>query len=339
MAEPTTPARTDPRVTIAEVAAAAGVSPSTVSNVLSGNRGVGLALRARVERAVQELGYRPNHVAQNLRTRRSLMVAVVVPDLTNEYYSVLTRGLADTLEHAGYGTYVCNTDGLSHRETKFLQDAQDRGADGVVMAPLSGTSTALAPVRHDRPFVCVGDYPELHDVDRVVTLEQEGSYAATAHLVSRGAALVAMIRGPERSAPGRLAGFRQALADAGRPFDNALVVDGGWSREGGSRAMQELLDRDPRIDGVFCANDLMALGALASLRARGIRVPGDARLVGFDDIDAASLVSPALTTVTNPAYETGRQAALLLLSRMWGDYEGAARTVVLPCELVLRESS
>jgi LacI family transcriptional regulator len=335
----TTSGRTDGRVTITDVAASAGVSPATVSNVLSGKRGVGPALRSRVERAVEDLGYRPNHVAQNLRTRRSYMVAVVVPDLTNEYYSVLIRGLADTLEPAGYGTYVCNTDGLSHREMKFLQDAQDRGADGVVIAPLSGTSTSLAAVRHERPFVCVGDYPELSDTERVVTTELEGSYAATAHLIARGAGHVAMISGPRSSAPGRLDGFRRALAQAEQPFDPSMVADGGWTRAGGHRAMLELLDRDDRIDAVFCANDLMALGALAALRERGARVPDDVRLAGFDDIDAAGLVTPALTTVDNPAYETGRQAAILLLDRMRGDYDGGARTVVLPCRLIERDSS
>src|SRR4051794_19080374 len=122
------------RVTIAEVALRAGVSPTTVSHVLSGKRVVGATTRDIVMDAISELGYRPNAVARNLRTRRSHMVAVVVPDITNPFYAVLTRGLADAVDGAGYGTFVCSTDGVHEREAKFFQDVMDRGVDGIVFA-------------------------------------------------------------------------------------------------------------------------------------------------------------------------------------------------------------
>src|SRR5919112_2201035 len=133
------------RVTIAHVAHRAGVSPTTVSHVLSGKRVVGAATRDTVMDAIRELGYRPNHVARNLRTRQSHMIAVVVPDITNPFYAVLTRGLADAVDAAGYGSYVCNTDGQHERERKFFQDVMDRGVDGIVFA--SGEIAAHVTVR------------------------------------------------------------------------------------------------------------------------------------------------------------------------------------------------
>ncbi len=154
----TNPPRGPARVTIAQVASLAGVSPTTVSHVLSGKRIVGAATRATVEDAVRKLGYRPNIVARNLRTRRSHMIAVIVPDITNPFYSVLIRGLADAVDGADYGTYVCNTDGLLDREQKFIEDVLDRGVDGVVMASVNvAPDDVFNPARFGTPVVCLGD--------------------------------------------------------------------------------------------------------------------------------------------------------------------------------------
>jgi LacI family transcriptional regulator len=187
--------------------------------------------------------------------------------------------------------------------------------------------------------VCLGDNPEPEGVDRVLADEEEGSRGATAHLVALGARRIAMIRGPRGSAPGRLAGYRRALAEAGVAYDSNLVVEGAWTEESGRAAMETLIRRTPRPDGIFCANDLMAIGAMSVLRRLPVDVPGEIALVGFDDIRAASLLTPSLTTVENPAYETGQRAGELLLGRMQGAYAGPPRTVVIPCRLVVRESA
>jgi LacI family transcriptional regulator len=327
------------RVTIGHVAAMAGVSPTTVSHVFSGKRLVGAATRERVEEAVRALDYRPSNVARNLRTRRSHMVAVIVPDLTNHFYSVLTRGLADSVDAVGYGTYVCNTDALLDREHKFVQDVLDRGVDGVVIAPVDAAPGALSRSIHlGTPVVCLGDRIDLPEVDRVIADDENGSRAATAHLLAAGATRVAMIRGPSGAGTSRISGYRRAVEEAGGTFVPELAVDGRWTRQGGREAMARLMDLEPRPDGVFCANDLMAIGAMDTARSLGLRIPDDVALAGFDDVEAASLVTPALTTVENPAYATGCEAARLLLSRMRGEYDGERRTVVLDCTLVERES-
>jgi LacI family transcriptional regulator len=329
-----------PRVTIAEVAARAGVSPTTVSHVFSGKRLVSAPTRERVLDVVRTLGYRPNNVARNLRTRQSKMIAVIVPDITNPFYGILTRGLADAVEGDDYGTYVCNTDGAVQREQRFVEDVLDRGVDGVVMGAVNVDPAAIVALADaGTPFVCVGADVEHPNVDRVVADDEAGSCDATSHLLTGGADRVAMIQGPGASGRLRVEGYRNALAAAGVPLRPELVVHGDWTRHGGHLGMRRLLEAGPPPAAVFCANDLMAIGAMDAARESGLRIPEDVRLVGFDDIEAATLVRPALTTVRNPAYEAGRTAGELLVSRMSGQHTSGQRVVVLPCPLVVRGSS
>jgi LacI family transcriptional regulator len=189
------------------------------------------------------------------------------------------------------------------------------------------------------PIVCVGDALDHPFVDLVRADDEVGSHAATSHLLARGATRIAMIEGPATGGFPRSEGFRAAVREAGRAPDPSLLVRGDWTRRGGREAMQVLLAGPERPDGVFCANDLMAIGAIDAARERGLRVPDDVAIAGFDDVDAATIVSPTLTTVRNPAYDTGRTAGELLLSRIVGDYTDEGRTVVLPCPLVRRESA
>lgn len=328
------------RVTIAHVARRAGVSPTTVSHVLSGKRVVGAATRTTVLDAIRELGYRPNHVARNLRTRQSHMIAVVVPDITNPFYAVLSRGLADAVDALGYGSFVCNTDGQHDRERKFFQDVMDRGVDGIVFA--SGETAAeisFGPADLGTPIVCIGDHLDHPTCDAVIPDDEEGSREAVAFLAGRGYQRVAMIQGPARSGARRTAGFRLAMHAAKRKVVSPMLVRGDWTRRGGFEAMKALMALPAPPDAVFCANDLMAIGALDVANELGLRVPDDLAIVGFDDVDAATIVAPNLTTVRNPAYEAGSTAGDLLLSRMSGRYSGAGRTVVLPCPLVVRSSA
>lgn len=325
------------RVTIAHVADRAGVSPTTVSHVLSGKRVVGQSTRDTVMDAIRELGYRPNHVARNLRTRQSHMIAVVVPDITNPYYAVLTRGLADAVDAAGYGSYVCNTDGQHDRERKFFQDVMDRGVDGIVFASgETASEIAFGPGDQTTPIICIGDQLDHPLCDAVLSDDETGTREAAAFLASRGYRRIAMIQGPPRYGAPRTAGFRAAMQAAKHKVPAELMVRGDWTRQGGYDAMRALMDLPSPPDAVLCANDLMAIGALDVAHERGLEVPSDIAIIGFDDVDAATIVTPQLTTVRNPAYEAGSTAGDLLLSRMSGRYTGAGRTVVLPCPLVVR---
>jgi LacI family transcriptional regulator len=325
------------RVTIAHVASRAGVSPTTVSHVLSGKRVVGAATRRTVLDAIKELGYRPNHVARNLRTRQSHMIAVVVPDITNPFYAVVTRGLADAVDAAGYGTYVCNTDGNHERERKFFADVMDRGADGIVFASgETASEITFGPADYNTPIICIGDHLDHPLCDAVIPDDEAGSQAAAAFLAERGYQRIGMIQGPPKYGVARTAGFRSAMRAARRQVPAKLLVRGDWTRKGGYQAMKTLMALPKPPDAVFCANDLMAIGALDVAHELGLDIPSDLAIVGFDDVDAATIVSPTLTTVRNPAYEAGSTAGDLLMSRMSGRYRGDGRTVVLPCPLVPR---
>ena len=327
------------RVTIQDVAKASGVSATTVSHALTGKRPVASETKDRIDAAVRRLNYRPNHVARNLRTRTSQMIAVVVPDITNPFYSQVTRGLADAVG-GSYGTYVCNTDGSTGRERTFVQDVMARGVDGVVISSVDqDTQRAAAPTQFSTPVVAVGGSIDHPNVDRVVAADDDGSRAAVDHLVARGATAIGTIQGPRRLRSGRYDGYRDALEAAGLVLRPELIGYGDWTRASGRLAMLKLLRHKRPPDAVFCANDLMAIGAMDAARELGVAIPTDVRLVGFDDVEAAALVSPALSTVANPAYETGWSAGGLLLDRLLDRHAGSRRTVVLPCRLVVREST
>jgi LacI family transcriptional regulator len=329
------------RVTIADVAHHAGVSKTTVSHVLSGRRPVAFATSERVEASIRELGYRPDGLARSLRTRRSHLVALLIPDITNPFYPVLARGLESGMDGAGYRVVICNTDSRSESELEFVGEMADRRVDGIV---LDSSSIGVDELREltgpGLPVVWIGAEGSAHPgIDSVTSDDEQGAFDVTMHLIRRGCVRVAMIDGTPSSGTPRTLGHLRALTEAGRSNGSAIVRHGGWIREGGAVAMAELLEDTPAPDGVFCANDLMAIGALDTTRARGLRVPEDIAIAGFDDIDAAAIVTPPLTSVVNPAFETGRVAGALLMARMTGAYAGPQRAVTLPCRLIARASA
>lgn len=326
------------RATIAEVAEAAGVSRTTVSHVISGNRPVAQTTRERVEDAIKELGFRPNGLARSLRVRRSNTVALIIPDITNPYYPVLARGLDDAL--SGHRTLICNTDATRSRESDFAADAFDRHVDGMVLVAFQiGAPDLREIIDSGLPVVSIGASIDDPRVDVVLTDDEHGAFEAARYLIERGHRRIGMIGGAEGPGHRRAAGFRRALDEGGLPPDPALTALAEWNRVGGQEAMLRLIALEDRPTAVFCANDLMAIGAMDVARDAGLSIPGDLALVGYDDIEAATLVNPPLTTVENPAYEAGQAAGTLLLDRMTGRFAGVKREVVLRARLVERGSS
>ncbi|MFN8224439.1 MAG: LacI family DNA-binding transcriptional regulator [Gaiellales bacterium] len=328
------------RATIAEVARRAGVSPTTVSHALSGRRHVAPATRRCIEQAARDLRYRPNAVARSLRTRRSLTASLIIPDISNPFYPRLARGLQDTLAAAGYHTLVCNTDRIAANELEYVVDVVNRQVDGVVVVAFHLTTDDLREVPlADVPFVSVGPRLDHAAIDVVSSGDASGARDATRHLLTRGHT-VGMIGGPAGLPPSeiRAEGYRQALAEAGVELRSDWIATGDFTHEGGVIAARELLEQADRPSAIFCANDLMAIGAMSVARELRLRIPEDIALVGYDDIDAAALVSPGLTTVLNPADEVGVTAGRLLLERMQG-YEGPRRNLAVKHPLVVRQSS
>lgn len=330
--------------TIDEVAAAAGVSKTTVSHVLSGRRPVAAATKARVLQVVGAMDFRPSGLATSLKKSRSLTVAVVVQDLTNPFYPALARGVQQSVHEAGYLNLLVDAGNDPATARTFVLDAVDRRVDGMVLAGLDIDAAGLAGVaRAGIPVVSVGRALPGTLVDVVSANDVQVAFDAVAHLVARGHVRIAAISGPQSSGPGRdrLRGFTDGMQAAGLRTPQRLLATGDWTREGSHRAMAKLLALATPPTAVFCANDLMAIGALDAARERGIDVPGALAVIGVDDIDAASLVTPALTTVRIPATEIGRRAGHLLLERIATPRRGRDQltNVHVDHDLIVRSST
>lgn len=305
------------RVTIVDVARAAGVSTATVSQVLSGQRPVAQETRDRVTEVIASLGYRPSALGRGLRTKHSNVIGVVLPDLANPFYPALVRGLQDRLYASGYHTMVCNTDGDPVHERELIADLLDYQVDGLIVTTFTLTGAQVADARaHGTPLVFIGPG---EGVDHVYTDDCSGAAEMTRYLLDAGYASVGHLAGPvvpgapSGPASRRLAGYTTAMGERGLPTE---VVHTEFTLTGGAKAFGEMAERGSLPRALFCANDLIAIGALDAALDRGLRVPEDLAIAGFDDIEAASLVRPRLTTVSHPAGDLGSTAAELLLARI-----------------------
>lgn len=327
--------------TIYDVARHAGVSAATVSRVLNGRSTVDAALAERVLAAVADLGYRRNAVARNLRKRQTSLWAVIISDVENPFFTSMVRGVEDVASAAGYSVVLCNSDENPEKESNYIAAALSERMAGVIISPSSLRVEDVNLLLDSGCPVVVVDR-ELKGVkgDSVLVDNEHGAEAATAHLIDQGYERVACITGPRRvaTATQRLRGYRKALKTAGQPVDDSLIRVADFRERGGHDAMASLLDEGAAPDVVFATNNLMTVGALECLAERGLAIPTDVAVVGFDEIPWADLVRPSLTTVAQPTYEEGRAAAELLTQRITDPTRKPER-LILKTELRVRASS
>ncbi len=330
------------RITIQDVARIAGVSETTVSHVFSGNRPVSKETSKRVKAAARELDYRPNAVATSLRKQRTNTAMIIIPDITNPYYPMLSRGVQDVLRTADYSTILSNTDERPSDERAFLEEAVSRRLDGVVFTGFSVSLPELAEyAAGGMAIVNLGAGLPGSMVDSVSIDDRAGASDAVAYLLRSRGGDVAMINGVS-SAPvtaARLAGYMDAHEQADRLVRSDLIVMADFTIAGGRAGMRHLLSLADPPAAVFCANDLIAIGALGAARERGLRLPEDIAIMGYDDIELASLVTPTLTTVRDDTRALGTAAGELLLSRMTGDRTRPGRHIAMKHTLTIRESA
>ncbi len=318
-----------------------GPASTTVSHVLSGKRPVAAATTERVRAAVDELGFRPNAAAQALSTSRSTAVALLVPDITNPFFPLLARGVQDALAPRGYSILLCNTDAERETERHYLEDVLSRGVDGIVAATTRLTAADLKPWRSNPvPLVSIGNTLRVTGVDSVRSDDLEGAGEAARLLLETGHTKIGIIAGPADQPPAgdRLEGFISTLDIAGHPVAGEYIVHTNFTTVAGREAAMNLLKLDPRPTALFCSNDLMAIGALGAARELGLAIPDQLAIVGYDDIPAAAISYPPLTTIVNPAYEMGWQAGNILLERM-ANPDMNPRHVVVPHRIAVRESA
>lgn len=327
--------------TISDVAKRAGVSPVTVSRVLNNATNVSETTRIKVQQAIAELGYVPSSVAQSLRSKRTNTIALIVPDIQNPFWTTAARGVEDAAQSQGYSVFLCNTDESRRKQLHYLGVVISQRVDGVIIAPYDTDAENLAPLRRRNiPTVLIDRYVEGWDVDTVVGDSRAGARAIVKHLIDLGHRHIAVITGSAKTstATERLLGYRIALAEAGLPYDPALVKFGEYRAISGEWLTHQLLNQAQRPTAIFATNNAIAMGVIDALDARGLRVPADIILVCFDDLPGVSRLFPFLTTVVQPAYEIGANAAQLLLSQLQSAEDIPPRHVVLPTRLIIRQS-
>lgn len=329
-------------VTIADVAKHAGVSVGTVSRVLNNAENCGVDVRVRVRGAMEDLGYVPNHAARGLKRRLTMQIALVVPDLANPVYAQMAVGVQREAAAAGYHLTLVNSGGEWAEERLALQSLEEHQVDGTILCSLQVTQSFVRAVSGHTSHVCViGGLPLDCPVDNVRLDSVRGAELAVEHLVASGRRRVAFINGTSGTVPhaARDQGYRQALAQAGMTYDERLVVGADFTMAGGYEALERLWARGGDFDALFCASDTMALGAMRRLQELKVPVPQQVSVVGMDDIEAARMSTPTLTTVSLLARERGRIACELLLRRLSGGYEGGPEKVTVLPRLIRRESS
>ncbi|TKT69236.1 LacI family transcriptional regulator [Aquamicrobium sp. LC103] len=297
--------------------------------------------RQRIVDAAKSLGYSPNRFAQALKTRRTMTIACIVPDITNPFYPSLIRGVQKAAQAQGYDVIAVNTDGLAEQERHFVTWAGEGRVDGVIGVFFNTRAPDLAAlVDSDIPIVRIeasrktgGDLA----IDDLYVDSRAAARAVTEYLIGKGHRRIAMVAGIGGPQSERIEGYREAVAEIG---EMPLVhVEQNFDEKGGLRAAEKLLAKEPHFSAVFAANDLMAIGVMQTLRERQIDIPGRVAVVGFDDISAARLVTPSLTTVTQFQDRMGERAAAILVERMQGKRSGPGTTEMMPFKLVERDSA
>ncbi|GAA4036417.1 LacI family DNA-binding transcriptional regulator [Allokutzneria multivorans] len=326
--------------TIETIARRAGVSIASVSRVLNGLGGRPDTVR-KVQAAATELGYVPNAMARSLRGGRSGQIAFAMEDIGNPVYVAMVRRIQAVAKEAGYRLLLHSTGADREEELRALRSLADRHTEGLIISPIRITRDHLDELsRAVAPVVVIGSLPEGVRLDNVRVDSRVGAAMAVAHLVGIGRRRIGFLNGPLDTVPGqaRYKGYLDGLATAGLGGEE-LVESGQFQTDSGAEAAKRLLARVPDLDGLFCANDLIAVGALRALREAGRRVPDDVAVVGMDDTELARVTWPTLTSVGLGSARRGELAAELLVDRLGEGRDREPRWVSVTPELVAREST
>ena len=330
-----------PRPTIRDIARRAGVSPAVVSHVINDHPGhVSAATRRRVRDVVAALGYRPHGVAKSLRRRESRALGLVISDTTSALFAPVVRGVEAVAARAGYQVLLVNAETLD-AEREALAALAAHPVDGLIfMSTTARQASGHLAYTDGIPVAAINRYGAPPGVTRILWDDRAGARDAVRHLMELGHQRIALIGGPRGrlSASRRLEGFQAALRRAGLPCDRRLILPGDYSVEAGVEAAERLCRLSRRPTAILAANDTMAMGALRGIVRAGLRCPEDVAVVGIGDPPFMAFAHPPLTTVALPVEEAGTRAAECILDQR-REGRAAPRTEILPCRLLVRESS
>ncbi|MGC9064858.1 MAG: LacI family DNA-binding transcriptional regulator [bacterium] len=317
-----------------------GVSTATVSRALYNTGYVNPETRKKIIQVAEELGYERYKEVKASKERTNL-AGVIVSDITNPFFTQVVRGIEDVLSVVGYSLLLCNADENIEKEANYLRVLQNKKVDGIILAPTGGDHKIIRGII-DRgiPLILIDRLIDGLEADGVIIDNISGAYEGVLHLIYEGYTRIGIITGPLEvmTARERLEGYKKALTEARIDFDENLVENGGYTQEGGYRAVKRLIER-AKPDAFFITNNVMTTGVLLALKEMNIKIPEEIGIVGFDDLEWAPLIDPPLTTISQPIYTIGSTSAQLLLRKLGRTAKLRKEVVVLKPKLIIRESS
>lgn len=325
--------------TIQEVAKQAGVSVATVSRVLNNSSVVSVKTRNKVQLVIDELNYQPNLLGRNLRRSETRMILVMLQNIANPFYSKIIKGIEDKAHENDYNVLICNTNTDIHLENVYLDFLRNKLVDGVIFACTAMGTEEFNKLAEQYPVVLCNEYNSKLKAP-VVTIDNEvAGYDAISHLIKVGHKRIAMISvNNVGSSHDRINGYKRALQDASLEFNEEYIVYQSYSYKGGIRGIKELFELEEPPTAVFCISDLIAVGAVKELKRRGLKVPQDVAVVGFDNNSIAPMYEPSITTIAQPRYDIGKKSMEIMLERIKGNLKNN-QIVKLEHELIVRDST
>lgn len=327
--------------TMKDIARLAGVSTSTVSHVINKSRFVSDEIAERVNNAAQQLNYAPSALARSLKMNRTKTIGMLVTTSTNPFFGEVVKGVERSCYHQGYNLILCNTEGDNQRMKASINTLLQKRVDGLLLmcSTLEGERLDVFDRYPDIPIVVMDWGPILFASDKIQDNSLQGGYVAAKHLIESGHKEIGCITGPliRHQAQMRYEGYKRALAEAGIAINPDWIVESDFECEGGYQAFEKLYQRGKLPSALFVSNDMMAMGVIQAASQRGLRVPDDLSLIGYDDVHIAKFMTPALTTIHQPKYRLGKAAVDTLLYRLENP-DTTAQVVQLEPTLVVRSS-
>ncbi|EGQ9325459.1 substrate-binding domain-containing protein [Vibrio cholerae] len=327
--------------TMKDIARLAGVSTSTVSHVINKSRFVSDEIAERVNNAAQQLNYAPSALARSLKMNRTKTIGMLVTTSTNPFFGEVVKGVERSCYHQGYNLILCNTEGDNQRMKASINTLLQKRVDGLLLmcSTLEGERLDVFDRYPDIPIVVMDWGPILFASDKIQDNSLQGGYMAAKHLIECGHKEIGCITGPliRHQAQMRYEGYKRALAEAGIAINPDWIVESDFECEGGYQAFEKLYQRGKLPSALFVSNDMMAMGVIQAANQRGLRVPDDLSLIGYDDVHIAKFMTPALTTIHQPKYRLGKAAVDTLLYRLENP-DTTAQVVQLEPTLVVRSS-
>ncbi len=325
-----------------DVAIDANVSIATVSRVINNSGYVSDNNRARVEESIQKLGYTHNTLARSLVTKETRLIAFIIDNISNPFYPQFALGVEEMAEKNGFNVILCNIESSIEKELNYVRKLTGLQVDGMIFVASKVPENVYGnTIKINVPVVCLDSQIYIPNSDRVILDQDWGGYSITKHLIDRGHKRIAHIAGPSDylTAHLRKSAYLRALDDNNIRQIQRLIIEGDYSTESGRLAAEKLLSLENRPTAIFAANDLMALGAMDTIRKKGLLIPNDIAVAGFDDIQFSALYSPALTTVSQPTLQMGALAMQMVIERLRGTASTENREIIFKPTIAVREST